>query len=166
MAEKLTVGMAAGPIARAATASALALALGPTMACTLSTSTRCRAAATAFSGSAVVSPTAVVTGKPNTPPPSLTCSIASSKARRLSLRTSVEPLLKSISNPILSAAGSSDLAAVGSTAAPIDDRPAAPSSIQIVHARRDAPSQNLRIIGNFLHCNARPRKPARHAFRY
>ena len=69
VAEKLTVGMAAGPITRSATGSALALALGPTMACTPLTSTRRRAAATAFSGSDVASLIATVTGEPNTPPP-------------------------------------------------------------------------------------------------
>ena len=52
----LMVGTPAGPITRSASSSALALALGPTMACTPSTSMRCRATATAVSGLAVVSP--------------------------------------------------------------------------------------------------------------
>ena len=146
MAEKLTVGMAAGPITRSATGSALALALGPTMTCTPSISTRRRAAATAFSGSAVASPMATATGKPNTPPPSLTCLIASSNARRLSLWTSVEPLLMFISSPILSAAGSSARAAPGAATAPISAMAAAPGNTRIARAPSEAPSRNLRIM--------------------
>ena len=82
---ELTAEMGAEPITLSATDSALTLALGPRKACARSTSTKCYAAATAISGSAVMSTIATVTGKPNMPPASLTCLIASSNARGLSL---------------------------------------------------------------------------------
>ena len=59
VAEKLTVGIPAGPITRSAIASALALELGPTIACTPSTSTRRRASCDRLLGvGEVVSPIA------------------------------------------------------------------------------------------------------------
>ena len=82
------------------------------------------------------------TARPNTPPPSLTCLIARSNARCLSLAASVEPLLKSISSPILRALGLSDCATAGSAAAPVSNIPAAPSSIQTAR-----PTNGVLFIG-------------------
>ena len=85
-------------------------------------------------------------------------------AKRLSLVRSLGGAR--LGKPIFNAVGSSDLAAVGSTAAPISDRPAAPSSAPIAHTRKDAQSRTLRITAKFLHSNAPPRDPACHALRY
>ena len=93
LAEKVTPGMPAGPSTRSATGKAFLLELGPTMAWTPSTSIRRRAAATALSGSDIVSPMANSTGRPSTPPPWLTCLSANSKARCLSRATCSFPAL-------------------------------------------------------------------------
>ena len=93
------VGTPAGPVTISATGKDTALAVGPTIAWTPSTSTRRRAASTPSSGSRVESASTPSTGMPSTPPASLTCRIARSKARFLSATVS-EALLKFSISPI------------------------------------------------------------------
>ena len=101
-AEGLTTRTPAGA-ATPTTTSESALLLGPTMAWTPSSLIRRRASASGLS----VSPSAYSTGRPNTPPPALTCSTASLKARsrsravsvRVSLLTSITPSFSGATSP-------------------------------------------------------------------
>ena len=102
VAEGLMLTTPAGPVTRSATGRELALELGPTMAWTPSVSTSRRASATAVSLSVPVSPRADSTSKPNTPPASLTCSMARRKPRSLQAERSADPPVKLISSPIFS----------------------------------------------------------------
>ena len=106
------VGTPAGPMIVSATGSDTALAVGPTMAWTPSVSTKRRAFSTPSSGSRVKSASTPSTGNPNTPPASLTCRIAKSKARFLSDAVS-EGLLKLSISPIFM-----DAVAPGSSGTP------------------------------------------------
>ena len=80
MAEGLMVGICLGPETCRATGREAELALGPTMAWTRAASTSRRTRSKATSGSLVASTAKPSTGWPRTPPASLSCLMAKSKA--------------------------------------------------------------------------------------
>ena len=99
MAEGLIVGIPAGPVSCSAMGRDAALEFGPTMAWTPSSSSRRRADASATSRSRGASAATLSTGRPSTPPLSLTWAMASSNPRCLSAEACGDPE-KSSSRPI------------------------------------------------------------------
>ena len=108
------VGMPASAVTFSTMASVEELAQAPTIAWTLSDSTKALAFETAFSASSPVSATSPTTGLPSTPS-SLMCSIAISNPRRMGIPCSDPLPVRSISKPIFSAGVSGGSGGSGDT---------------------------------------------------